>query len=1299
MKTKIIYLSMILIVMAIIFILFSIAIPTQMDNKNMLQKNQIALLPNRGLIEEKANYKPGEIVVKFKSKVINDQIRDCIKTKKEIKSIVMQSTTELQSFFTKFNVSEIHPLCPAILKSNIEPHLWGVSEITKNDLQTKRAELATLVVIKLTDKEIESDAIKELSSLDCVEYAELNLIYTVNIIPNDPYYQSSGSWGQDYDDLYGIKNIGCESAWDIANGSGIVTAVIDTGIDYDHEDIAMNTWVNSGEIQNNGIDDDGNGYIDDVQGWDFYSNDNNPMDDHGHGTHVSGTIAAAGNNNLGVIGVAYNSKVMAVKALNNKGEGDEVSLVNGILYAADNGARVINCSWGAPGKSQAIEDAIQYAHDAGCIVVVSAGNSNAPVKYFCPANIKEVTRVAAIDYQDAKANFSNYGPEIDVSAPGVDILSLRAKGTDMYGDGSHIVDEKYYRSDGTSMAAPHVAGVVALILSHNPTLTNTNVETILKNSCDDIGDMEYDEQTGYGRCNAFNAMDYNSVLYLEITSLDNYALVAKPIDISGTITGNNLVSWNLDIKNINQSEWSTLASGTNKIIDGVITYGFNSNNLQDGTYWLRLSADDGSHTFSIYRYIYINNSFIVPPIKLTEGALFETPNHADIDNDGQDEILLQAQGSIFAYKINGNCVPGFPINVIDAILNNTENVAYIGSISDISIDDMNNDNSLEIVVSVHYTKNTERRVRTMIFGSKGNLVSIGEEIVLELSWFQYYAYSPILKDIDKDGKKEIISGLTSFNYDHIDEKGHIVILDNNGNLRKLIYFAGKPVSYPCIGDVNGDGNFEIATMEVSLLPNSGFHVFDCNGNELSWSPKSVIPKNSVALWPSNPPNRIIIGDIDRNSRDDAILQYSWIESLSPGIGYSEISCYSRDGTVIDPKYKIEAHEEQVNSKNIILGDFIGDKKPEICFQTNNGTKLLSSDGTITTINIRSNTLPIIADINQDNSSELIIAQNNGSIFAFNYYGELLEGWPKTIYPNLNEGKLHGSTIVYGGMGYSPLVFCTDGKIILAEICMNNDYEISLNLLLLGEYSEKPEFEWPMLQHDPQHTGRYIPVKNNPPIIIGFKNISIKEGQLGTLQINAFDPDNDNVTLTCSSNNSFSGNKFEFKQTSNNPAQGIFRWIPNYDQAGEYKFVISASDFSKTSTQEFTVTVLNTNRPPIVAIEGIQINSLVPYRKICYVGEKTVLIINASDNDGDVITEFSPKFYGQVPNNYTFTEMPLDPKYPKLIRKYFSWTPTENQIGTYKLKFYAFDGSLYGTSKDIFLEARQKSTQNKISIKK
>ncbi|MFS0515549.1 S8 family peptidase, partial [Nostoc sp. UIC 10607] len=252
-------------------------------------------------------------------------------------------------------------------------------------------------------------------------------------------------------------------------GKGVVVAVVDTGVDYNHEDLRNNIWTNANEIAGNGIDDDGNGYIDDNYGWNFAEKNNNTLDKNGHGTHVSGTIAGE-NNNYGVTGIAYNAKIMPVKVLNDSGSGSYNSISKGIRYAVDNGANVINLSLGGTSSNRTLQSAIDYASSKGVIVVMAAGNDgdsspDYPARYAYKSGIA----VGAVDQNNNMPDFSNRSGTNEiayVTAPGVKVYSS-------------VPNNQYATYSGTSMAAPHVAGVVALMLSANSSLTDAQVRQIV----------------------------------------------------------------------------------------------------------------------------------------------------------------------------------------------------------------------------------------------------------------------------------------------------------------------------------------------------------------------------------------------------------------------------------------------------------------------------------------------------------------------------------------------------------------------------------------------------------------------------------------------------------------------------------------------------------------------------------------------------------------------------------------------------------------------------------------------------
>jgi subtilisin family serine protease len=326
-----------------------------------------------------------------------------------------------------------------------------------------------------------------------IEYAEPDYLASGAIIPSDPRWNNQ--WAP--------AKIGAPAAWEITTGSTeVIIAVLDTGIDLDHPDLAAKIWTNPGEVPANGLDDDQNGKVDDVHGWHFYHycynsdcppfEDNNPQDDNGHGTHVAGIAAAETDNGVGIAGISWGAQLMPVKVLDEYGEGWYSDVIAGIVYATDNGADIINLSLGGEASSQAMQEAVDYSHARGVLLIAATGNNSGPVLY--PAACNHVLGVGATDVEDRRWRFSNYGPEIDVVAPGDEIYS-----TWPWRDG-------YFYQSGTSVATPHVAGLAALIWSVRPDLANDQVAQVITQTACDLGEPGWDEFYGWGRIDAYQAL-------------------------------------------------------------------------------------------------------------------------------------------------------------------------------------------------------------------------------------------------------------------------------------------------------------------------------------------------------------------------------------------------------------------------------------------------------------------------------------------------------------------------------------------------------------------------------------------------------------------------------------------------------------------------------------------------------------------------------------------------------------------------------------------------------------------------
>jgi len=353
--------------------------------------------------------------------------------------------------------------------------------------------------------------VEEVRSVELASYIEPNMKVQGLFAPNDPYWNMQ--WGP--------KKIEADWAWNTTVGDpSVLVAVVDTGIYYTHPDLTAN-------------------YV--ALGYDWVNNDNDPIDDYGHGTHCAGIIAATINNSIGITGLAQ-VRIMAEKVLDSGGGGYWDWVANGIINATDCGAKIISMSLGGYGDSELVHDAVRYAYEAGVLVIAAAGNDNTNTKLY-PAGYDEVVAVAATDQYDNKASFSNWGDWIELAAPGVDIYSTVPWG--------------YESWSGTSMATPHVSGVAALIWSRYPNNTRDWVRLWLRYTADDLGDPGFDVYYGYGRVNARKAVEQTPPAH----ELIAYEWITPPYVEPGTSGTINATILNFG-ENENHVMVQLLANGT-----------------------------------------------------------------------------------------------------------------------------------------------------------------------------------------------------------------------------------------------------------------------------------------------------------------------------------------------------------------------------------------------------------------------------------------------------------------------------------------------------------------------------------------------------------------------------------------------------------------------------------------------------------------------------------------------------------------------------------------------------------------
>ena len=518
-----------------------------------------------------------------------------------------------------------------------------------------------------------------------VEYAHPDYPQELAYVPDDPYFFTANSWnnfvGLDLDDLWGLKAINAPAAWDLTMGEDTVIAVVDTGVDRTHPDIADNIWNNPGEVANNGVDDDGNGFVDDVWGWDFVGNDGNPSDGHGHGTHVAGIAAGVGDNGIGVLGVAPHAKIMALRTF-SQDEGSTAG-AQAIVYAAENGADVINNSWGLraiPGGG-VLDEAVDTALALGSVVVFAGANGD-----FTISATPWWRHQGAITVSKAYAPLGHTAfsaADVDIAAPGSNILSLRGGN----GIDGAIVGTDYVVGTGTSMAAPHVAGAAALLLSVLPELTPSEVKWHLEAAAAQWGmagweGLPWTPRSGWGLLDLTHAFDPLAVTTRldRHTTLERHELVSDlsaPITIGHSFTTHDVVGWSAS-----GSPWVSVDPAMG-FSDGTVELTIDPSGagvgLHDGSYQLSaLSTADGGATLPVRLYAY-------PDATMTSGTVLNaqlggigslgingstgvaSATHAVLawnslrDWEAQGAVVDGAGNLVSAFSL-GSTMPGFDID-------------------------------------------------------------------------------------------------------------------------------------------------------------------------------------------------------------------------------------------------------------------------------------------------------------------------------------------------------------------------------------------------------------------------------------------------------------------------------------------------------------------------------------------------------------------------------------------------------------------------------------------------------------
>lgn len=532
---------------------------------------------------------------------------------------------------------------------------YGVTKISKPFHQANDDKVLPYV-LRLDFSQVKSvnSFISELIEVPGVEYAEKVPLMKTDAVPNDPQFATAGG-------SVHLNQINAQNAWNVFNGnSNITVAIVDNAVMWTHVDLVANTYTNAGEIPGNNIDDDGNGYKDDVNGWDAADNDNNPVPTNSlmlHGTHCAGIAGARTDNTVGVASIGWNIKIIPIKAETNNGATNNVSAgYEGIIYAVKAKARIISCSWGGLGSSATEQSVITYAWQRGSIIFASAGNSNNNILNY-PGAYNNVFCVAAVNPSNVKSSYSNYGTWVDISAPGDNILSTIP----------YTSTATYQQLSGTSMATPLVAGLAGLMLSKSPFMTRNDVLNCLSSTAVNIYSLGANaafvagNQLGAGRIDAFAAMNCAST-FSALPPVANFYAFPK------NTCPNTLISM-IDSSLYQPTSWSWVFQG------GTPAISTSSNpSVQwaaPGTYSVSLTVANASGANSITKLSYVT---VAGPSALPFSEGFQAvqflPTNWTPNNIAGDNIFWERKTGIGGFGTSNACAmfdnfTYFPINERD----------------------------------------------------------------------------------------------------------------------------------------------------------------------------------------------------------------------------------------------------------------------------------------------------------------------------------------------------------------------------------------------------------------------------------------------------------------------------------------------------------------------------------------------------------------------------------------------------------------------------------------------------------
>jgi subtilisin family serine protease len=856
-----------------------------------------------------------------------------------------------------------------------------------------------------------------------VEYAQPNYIYTPCKTPNDP----------EFPDQYAHQLIEMEKAWEISTGSReVVVALIGTGVDVNHPDLKENIWVNPREIAGNKIDDDNNGFVDDIHGWSFFTSSGIVTPWHEHETEVAGVIAGVGNNGKGICGVNWQCSIMVLQLGYDYASAEVAAALD---YAAANGARIVNMSFGGdvfgPQGDPVVKTAIDNAYERGVLLVASAGNSDTSRTHY-PAAYPNVMAVASTNGEDTKTGHSTFGLWVDIAAPGTDIVT-----TDL--------NDEYVSTAGTSFSAPYVAGVAALLFARQPSLTHMEARAILEDTTDPLYYGDVDPNLAYlgtGRVNAYKALlavDEALPLGEIFAPMANQVLAADGNDIPVRLYVHG-DSYRLDYRLYGQPDWTLISTGgTAPDPNGFVTLSLA--NPGPGTYemCLHVTLGDNVRTDSgLFTVTAAANQAHWPaPQGATEEDLYYlwfrgSPICMDVDGNGRNEIIeplidyYSYSGSVNVWTEDGNSLPHWPVNT-----------GYYWPTST-AVGDIDGDGDYEVIAGC------ELDGAVLAFHvESGQLVS-GRWPASVGGWYGYISAGPVLADLDGDGDSEIIVAL---DMESTDTDGLIALQGDGNPLWQRRYTSIGPIS---VADMNRDGRVEIALGGLGPgLSRPYTFILDNQGQQ-------------IARWRGGSPKGTAIGDIDHDGKTEMVFCTE-----------QEVTAVRMDGSTV---WKTRTADPLDTAGGLCIADLDGDGYSEVYVTTlvptdegeggdgfqfthvyafdYKGRLLTAADYPKTIMGDPARCIPLVADIDGDGQKDLIVGLAGEPFMAWKADGTITRGFPM--------------------LNLAPDVEMTA---VLEDLDQDGDLEIMVPaddyrfyVVDLPTTYSAPLVDWGMSRHDPQNSG-------------------------------------------------------------------------------------------------------------------------------------------------------------------------------------------------------------------------------------